>query len=243
MGGLNWSIPVIDAKFWAMLGQILFINLILFRDNAVVIAMAVNKLAPVQKKWGIILGSSLAALLRVILSGIAFYFLTVPFLRLVSGILILCVVVKLFVDNAEAAPSLETAILTILIADYAISSDIVLAVTGAANGGMFLILIGFVAGIPLAVFWSAFYSMLMNRFPILFTIGAAILGLVGGDMIIGDKWIVGLFGEGRPSSVIQWAVKIFFAVAVIVVGKLIIKKGGGHGDKSKDFNAPAQPDL
>jgi len=246
MGDLNWAIPAIDAKFWAMLGQIMFINLILSGDNAVVIALAVNKLEPTQKKWGIILGSGLAVVLRIILTGFAVVLLTIPLLKIIGGGLILWIAVKLFTEghdeNVQAAGSLRAAVQTILIADLVMSIDNVLAVAGAANGGMFLIIIGLVTSIPIVIFGSALLSALMQRFPIIVTFGAAILGKVGGEMIITDHLIEKTF---HPSKYVEWGFQIFFAIAVVVVGKLLIKKGGddhGDGDKSKDFNAPTQPE-
>jgi YjbE family integral membrane protein len=264
MEGLDWTIPAIDAAFWTRFWAIMVINLILSGDNAVIIAMAVNKLPPKQKKWGIILGSALAVVLRIILTGFAVVLLTIPFLKLIGGILILYIAVKLFAEgheeNVEASPSLMKAVWTILIADFIMSVDNVLAVAGAADGGMFLIIIGLVTSIPLVVFGSALLSALMNRFPIIITIGAAILGYVGADLILGDKIIVNLFHEGGPfanlnwgeivietkkihgvmtevatkefKGFIAWPFKIFFMFAVIFAGKFLMKKGGGHKPES-----------
>ena len=256
MEGLDWTIPAINAEFWTRFWAIMLINLILSGDNAVIIAMAVNKLPPVQKKWGIILGSGLAVVLRVILTGFAVVLLTIPFLKLIGGFLILWIAVKLFAEghdeNVEASPNLMKAVWTILIADFVMSVDNVLAVAGAADGGMVLIVIGLVTSIPLVVFGSAILSALMNRFPIIITIGAAILGYVGADLILGDRIIVNLFHEGGAfanlnwgeieikiktihgvekevatkifKGFIAWPFKIFFTVGVIVAGKLIMKK-------------------
>ena len=248
MGELNWAIPAINAAFWGQLGTIIFVNLILSGDNAVVIALAVNKLDPVQKKWGIILGSGLAVVLRVILTGFAVFLLTIPFLKIVGGALILWIAVKLFTEghdeNIQAAGNLRAAVQTILIADLVMSIDNVLAVAGAANGGMFLIIIGLVTSIPIVIFGSALLSALMQRFPIIVTLGAAVLGKVGGEMIITDYWVHNTF---HPHKYLDWGFQIFFAIAVVVVGKVLMKKGGGDhgegdGDKSKDFNAPTQPE-
>jgi len=232
MGELNWAMPAIDAVFWAQLAQIMLINLILSGDNAVVIALAVNKLEPKQKKWGIILGSGLAVVLRIILTGFAVYLLTIPFLKIVGGVLILWIAVKLFAEgheeNVEAAGSLKAAVWTILVADLVMSIDNVLAVAGAANGGMVLIIIGLVTSIPIVIFGSALLSALMQRFPIIITIGAAILGKVGGEMIITDAWVHKTF---HPHKYVDWGIQIFFAIAVIVVGKLVMKKGA---PKSED---------
>ena len=237
MEELNWAMPAIDAMFWSRLGQIMLVNLILSGDNAVIIAMAVNKLEPKLKRWGIILGSGLAVILRIILTGIAVYLLTIPFLKVVGGALILWIAVKLFAEgheeNVEAAGSLKAAVWTILVADLVMSIDNVLAVAGAAGGGMILIIIGLVTSIPIVVFGSTILSALMQKFPIIITIGAAILGKVGGEMIITDAWVhktfhpdayvVNLFNKDIPY--IDWGIQIFFAIGVIVVGKMLMKKG------------------
>ena len=231
----------------------MLINLILSGDNAVIIALAVNKLPPVQKRWGIILGSGLAVVLRIILTGFAVILLTIPFLKIVGGALILWIAVKLFAEgheeNVEAAGNLRAAVQTILIADLVMSIDNVLAVAGAAKGGMFLIMIGLVTSIPLVVFGSALLSSLMQRFPIIITIGAAILGKVGGEMIITDHWVHNTFHPesytinlfSRDIAYIDWGIQIFFAIAVIVVGKLIMKKGGDHKPE-EGADAPVQPE-
>ncbi|MCL1926364.1 MAG: TerC family protein [Syntrophorhabdaceae bacterium] len=229
MGDLNWAMPAIDGVFWAQLGQIMLINLILSGDNAVIIALAVNKLEPVQKKWGIILGSGLAVVLRIILTGFAVVLLTIPFLKVVGGILILWIAVKLFAEgheeNVEAAGSLKAAVWTILVADLVMSIDNVLAVAGAANGGMVLIIIGLVTSIPIVIFGSTLLSALMQKFPIIITIGAMILGKVGGEMIITDSWVHNKF---HPSKYVDWGFQIFFALAVVAVGKLWMKRSSGH---------------
>jgi YjbE family integral membrane protein len=221
--------PAIDGVFWSRLFQIMLVNLILSGDNAVIIAMAVNKLDPKQKRWGIILGSGLAVVLRVILTGFAVMLLTIPFLKVVGGLLILWIAVKLFAEgheeNVEAAGSLKAAVWTILVADLVMRIDNVLAVAGAAGGGMILIMIGLVTSIPIVIFGSTILSALMQRFPIIITIGAAILGKVGGEMIITDAFIQKTF-HWAHSKPVEYGVQIFFAIAVIVVGKLVMKKGG-----------------
>lgn len=246
MGELNWAMPAIDTVFWAQLGQIMLINIILSGDNAVVIALAVNKLSPQQKKWGIILGSGLAVVLRILLTGVAVFLLTIPFLKIVGGVLILWIAVKLFAEgheeNVEAAGSLKAAVWTILIADLVMSIDNVLAVAGAANGGMVLIIIGLVTSIPIVIFGSTLLSALMQKFPIIITIGAAILGKVGGEMIITDAWvhktfhpdayIINLFNRDIPY--IDWGIQILCAIGVIIVGKLIMKKSGDHKEEGSE---------
>ena len=251
---LNWAVPAIDAAFWGRLGAIMVINLILSGDNAVVIAMAVSKLPPAQKKWGFILGSVSTIALRIVLASFVVYLLMIPFLKLAGGVLVLCMAVKLFIEGheegIEAAPGVWAAVWIILVADFVMSVDNVLSVACVADGGMFLILIGFVAGIPLVFLGSALLSSLVNRFPISITVAAAVLSYVGADMVMGDKWVIGLFTEGGAfahldwveaviaaehdieewgmKGLIAWPVKIFVTVGVIVAGELWLKKGAGH---------------
>jgi len=229
-----------DPAFYTALMSIFVINIILSGDNAVIIAMAVNKLEKKQKMWGIILGSGFAVLLRIILTVFAVKLLDVQFLKIIGGVLILWIAVKLFAEgheeNVEAAGSLTKAIWTILIADLVMSIDNVIAIAGAAQPAgdamLFLIVIGLVTSIPLVIGGSALLSSLMQKYPIIITIGAAILGKVGGEMIITDKWVMNTFFDGHhPNKYLSWGVEIFFAIAVIVVGKLVMKKGG---HKSED---------
>ena len=214
-----------DAAFWSGLLQILIINLILSGDNAVVIALAVRGLEPKSRKWGIILGSLLAVVLRVVLVAFAVALLKVPFLKLVGGALILWIAVKLFTEghgdeHVEASGNILEAVKVILIADIVMSVDNVLAIAGAASGNMFLIIIGLATSIPLIVGTSALLTMLMDKYPIIITIGAAVLGKVGGEMMITDHWVHTKF---HPSHAVDIGVQVFFTIGVVVVGKMLLK--------------------
>ena len=214
-----------DAAFWAGLMQILIINIILSGDNAVVIALACRGLEPKMRKWGIILGSLLAVLLRVVLVAFAVALLKVPFLKLVGGALILWIAVKLFTEghgdeHVEQSASVWQAVKVILIADLVMSIDNVLAIAGAASGNMLLIIIGLATSIPLIVGTSALLTMLMDKYPIIITIGAAILGKVGGEMMITDAWVHNTF---HPPHWVDGTVQIVFTIGVVVVGKTLLK--------------------
>ncbi|MGD8352704.1 MAG: TerC family protein [Pseudomonadota bacterium] len=214
-----------DAAFWSGLMQILIINIILSGDNAVVIALAVRGLEPKMRKWGIILGSLLAVVLRIVLVAFAVALLKVPFLKLVGGALILWIAVKLFTEghgdeDVEEAQGIWQAVRVILVADLVMSIDNVLAIAGAASGNMFLIIVGLATSIPLIVGTSALLTMLMDKYPIIITIGAAILGKVGGEMMITDQWVHETF---HPSHAVDVGVEIFFTIAVVVVGKILLK--------------------
>jgi YjbE family integral membrane protein len=219
-GWISW-----DAAFFSGLVQILIINLILSGDNAVVIALAVRGLEPRARKWGIILGSLLAVLLRVVLTAFAVVLLTIPLLKLVGGILILWIAVKLFTEghgdeDVESSGNIWQAVKVILIADLVMSIDNVLAIAGAASGNMFLIIIGLGTSIPLIVGTSALLTMLMDKYPIIITIGAAVLGKVAGEMIITDPWVHSTF---HPSHTVDIAVQVIFTIGVVVLGKALLK--------------------
>ncbi len=223
LGVFGWFAT--DAAFFTGLMQIMIINIILSGDNAVVIALAVRGLAPKQRKWGIILGSALAVVLRIVLVAFAVALLTVPFLKLVGGALILWIAVKLFTEghgdeNVAESAGIWQAVRVILIADLVMSIDNVLAIAGAASGNMFLIIIGLATSIPLIVGTSALLTMLMDKYPIIITIGAAILGKVGGEMMITDHWVETTF---HPSHAVDIGVQIFFTIGVVVLGKMLLK--------------------
>ncbi len=214
-----------DAAFFSGLVQIMIINIILSGDNAVVIALAVRGLEPRMRKWGIILGSLLAVVLRIVLVAFAVALLKVPFLKLVGGALILWIAVKLFTEghgdeDVEAAAGVWQAVRVILIADLVMSIDNVLAIAGAASGNMFLIILGLATSIPLIVGTSALLTMLMDKYPIIITLGAAILGKVGGEMMITDQWVHETF---HPSHAVDIGVQVFFTIGVVVVGKALLK--------------------
>jgi len=210
--------------FYSGVLSIIFINIILSGDNAVIIAMAVNKLEKKQRMWGIILGSGLAVVLRIILTLFAVKLLAIPFLKVVGGVLILWIAVKLFTEGHEeevqAGGSIAEAIKTILVADLVMSIDNVLAVAGAAKGNNFLVIFGLVTSIPLVIGGSTLLSSLMQKYPIIITLGAMVLGKVGGEMIITDPWVVGKFA---PHKYVIWGFEILFAIAVVVVGKYLLK--------------------
>ncbi|MEW6113986.1 MAG: TerC family protein [Thermodesulfobacteriota bacterium] len=212
-----------DWDFLARLGSIIVIDLILAGDNAVVIAMAVRMLPPHQRKKGILFGAGAAVVLRVLCTFFVAQMLTINFLKMAGGALILWIAVKLFVEGApehgvdREAKNIWQAIKIIVIADITMSLDNMLAVGGASGGNLFLLLFGLGLSIPFIVFTSNLLSMLMDKYPIIIYIGAAILGKVGGEMIITDPFVVGLLS---PSTWVQYGVEAIMAVGVILVGKL-----------------------
>jgi YjbE family integral membrane protein len=191
-------------------------------DNAVVIAMAVRSLSRKSRKWGIILGSGIAVVLRVVLTFFVAQLLEVPFIKLAGGIFIAWIGVKLFVEGVPERPDQEAktlfqAMWLIVVADITMSTDNVLAVAGASHGNPFLLFFGLALSIPFVVFTSNLLSMLMDRYPIIIYIGAAILGRVAAEMIFTDPFVE------RWLSLPTWlkySLEALLAGGVIIVGKV-----------------------
>jgi len=177
---------------------IVWIDIVLAGDNAVVIALAVRNLPEKQRKLGIILGAGAAVGLRASLTVVTTQLLTIPYLKLIGGIMILWIAFKLLRQgeqghgtDKQGAQGVWQAVWMILIADLTMSLDNVMAVGGAARGSYALIVFGLMLSIPLVVFGSNLISKLMARFQIIVFIGAAILGKVGGEMIFTDSIVAG----------------------------------------------------
>ncbi len=214
-----------DWVFVSAFLSIVVIDLILAGDNAVVIAMAVRNLGPGQRRKGILLGAGAAVLLRVGLTFFIAQLLLINYLKLGGGILILWIAVKLLIEGAPTegaeknVSTLGQAIRLIVIADITMSTDNMLAVAGASHGNLFLLLFGLGLSIPFIVFTSGLLAMLMDKYPIVIYIGAAILGKVGGEMMITDSVVYNYF---NPSNAVVYAAESIFALGVLAVGKLLI---------------------
>jgi YjbE family integral membrane protein len=224
--------------------SIVLIDLILAGDNAVVIAMAVRSLPKSQRKKGIIFGAGAAIGLRVILTFFIAQLLMVSFLKLAGGALILWIAVKLFVEGVpeenleREATTMVQAMKLIVVADITMSTDNMLAVAGASHGNIFLLLFGLGLSIPFIVFTSNLLSMLMDKYPIIVYIGAAILGKVGGEMMITDPVIAGWL---HPGKVLQYCVEGSFAVGVLVTGKLWLKWKVSRAEKKTGSHENTEP--
>jgi YjbE family integral membrane protein len=230
-------------EFLAAFLSITLIDLVLAGDNAVVIAMAVQNLQGKQRKWGIILGAAAAVLLRVAATFVCAQLLLIQFVKFVGGAVIIWIAVKLLLMGAKeeegshkTAGSISQAIWIIVIADISMAIDNMLAVAGACHGNLFLLLFGLVLSIPLVVGGAGLLSMLMSRYPIILTIGAAILGKVGGEMMITDPFIENLLHPGKP---LEYGVMIFFVIVVIGTPKLILKRRKAKAAKEKGMTGPA----
>jgi YjbE family integral membrane protein len=185
-----------STAFWFALIQIIGINIVLSGDNAVVIALAARSLPPQQQKQAILWGSGAAVVMRIVLTVVAVELLRLPYLKLVGAVLLLWIAVKLLMPEHEgegagkAVSSLASAVKTILIADLVMSLDNVIAVAAAAKGSLTLLIIGLAVSIPLVIFGSTMLLKLMERWPIIITIGAALLGWVAGEMAVTDPLII-----------------------------------------------------
>jgi YjbE family integral membrane protein len=220
-----------DMHFVMGIVSIIVIDLILAGDNAVVIAMAVRRLPKPHRITGIIFGAGAAVLLRVVFTFFVSQLLQIIFLKLIGGIVILWIAIKLFVEGGvekgtdNEVATIGQAVRLIVIADITMSTDNILAIAGASRGNLFLLFFGLALSIPLVVFTSNVLSVLMDKYPIIILLGAAVLGRVGGEMMITDSWVEGLI---HPGKIVEYGVQIFFAVGVIVVGKLWIQWKNSH---------------
>ena len=189
--------------------------------------MAVRSLPKEQRRKGIIYGSLAAVLLRVVLTFFVAQLLGMNYVKLVGGIIIVWIAVKLFVEDEEAverhkeAATLWHAIKLIIIADITMALDNMLAVGAASHGNLYLLIFGLGLSIPLIVFTSSLLSLLMDKFPIIIYIGAALLGKIGGEMIITDPIISGLIA---PTKLVTYSIELFCAIGVIVVGRLWVRR-------------------
>ena len=181
-----------STDFWLGLTLIIWINIILSGDNAVVIALAARSLPPEQQKKAIMFGSGAAVVLRIGLTVVAAKLMTLEYLQIIGGLLLLWIGAQLLEaeeeseEEASAHSNLFAAIRTILIADLVMSLDNVIAVAAAAKGDQVLLIIGLAISIPMVIFGSTLMIKLMERFPIIITLGAALIGWVGGETVASD---------------------------------------------------------
>jgi len=238
-GWLGWI--SFDYTFLSALLSIVLIDLVLAGDNAVVIALAVRNLPGKTKTWGIILGAGAAVLLRVICTMFVAQMLRIPLLKFIGGALIAWIAVKLLTqehgeEKVDQASNLIEAIKLIVIADIVMSLDNMLAVGGASKGNMFLLLFGLGLSIPLVVGTSSLLSMLMAKYPIIVVLGSAVLGKVAGEMITTDALVQKWFAFPHYVTYIAEAT---FAVGVVVLGKLIMRKRKALKEAAEEAALPA----
>lgn len=216
-----------QGEFAMALVQIIWINILLSGDNAVVIALACRSLPPHQQKLGIILGTAPAVVLRIVFTIFIVYLLQIPLLKLIGGLLLLWIAYKLLVPDEEGehavsgGNSMMEAIKTIVIADAVMSLDNVIAIAAAAKGDLILLVLGLSISIPLIVFGSTIVLKLINRYPMLVTFGAALLGFIAGEVIVSDPLLHDWLSHGYPA--LYMAAPYFGAVGVVSVGLLAIR--------------------
>src|SRR3954464_5015263 len=228
-----------DPVLWAALLKIIGVNIVLSGDNAVVIALAARSLPAKQQKQAIFWGSGAAIVLRIVLTLFAVALLALPWLKLVGSVLLFWIGVKLLVPEDEdpdisASDNMLQAIKTILIADLVMSLDNVIAVAAAAGGHWALMIIGLAISIPLVIFGATLLIKLMERFPVIITLGAGLIGWVAGEMLVADGalkgWLegMGVQYKGEHPQVAGVSLELIAAAAgfilVIALGKWLARR-------------------
>jgi YjbE family integral membrane protein len=246
---MDFMAEIQTPAFWAGLLAIIWVNVILSGDNAVVIALAARSLPAHQKKQAVFWGAGAAVLLRIVLTIVAGELLKLPFLKIIGGLLLLWIAVKLLMpedggDDVEGPGNLIQAIKTILIADLVMSLDNVIAVAAAAKGSILLLVLGLAISIPLVVFGATLLMKLMERFPMIITLGAAILGWVAGEMLITDPLVVDWIDANLRwihfrLPEISW-MEIIGAVLVVALGKWLAARAERGKEKVADLAAENQ---
>jgi len=230
---------LVSQAFWIGLLKIIGVNVILSGDNAVVIALAARSLPPHQQKKAVFWGAGAAVVLRIILTIFAAALLALPWLKLVGSLLLFWIGTKLLIpedgdDDIKASDQLLAAIKTILIADLVMSLDNVIAVAAAAGGHMGLLIIGLAISIPLVIFGATLLIKLMERFPVIITLGAGLIGWVAGEMLVADHalagWLTSLgvaYRDDKP-YVAGYSLELIAAAAgfilVIALGKWLARR-------------------
>ncbi len=221
------------AHFWVAVGQIILIDILLGGDNAVVIALACRSLPPEQRAKGIIWGTAGAIILRVILIAFALALLAVPYLKIVGAVLLIWIGVKLLIpeeedehSNIQSSDKLWGAVKTVIVADLVMSVDNVIAIAGAAQGAgeehqLALVIFGLLVSIPIIVWGSQLVLKLMDRFPMIITLGGMLLGWIAGTMAHTDPAVVDYLPQEK---VWNYAFGIAGALLVLIAGKIAVKK-------------------
>ncbi len=218
-----------DPTFWVALLQIIGVNIVLSGDNAVVIALAARSLPPKQQKRAVLWGSGAAVAMRIALTIVAVELLRLPYLKLIGAALLLWIGIQLLLpekEDGEGGASANTgmisAIRTILIADLVMSLDNVIAVAAAAKGDLMLLVLGLLISIPMVIFGSTLLMKFMERWPIIITIGAALLGWVAGEMAVGDpsvkEWV------DTNAGWLHYAAPALGAVLVVLIGRWLASR-------------------
>ena len=213
--------------------QIILIDILLGGDNAVVIALACRNLAPKQRMQGILWGTAGAIILRVVLIAFALTLLAIPFLKIIGALLLLWIGVKLLLPeddghgNIKGGTSIASAVKTIIVADFVMSLDNVIAIAGAAQNAhdghqIGLVAFGLIVSVPIIIWGSTLVLKLIDRYPLVVTFGAGLLGWIAGGMFITDVVVENQFGP-QPSTV-KIAAEVIGALLVILVGRWLASR-------------------
>jgi len=215
------------TAFWIAVPQIVLLNVLLSGDNAVVIAMACRRLPPRQRFWGILIGAGTAAVLLIIFAGVVASLLVLPYVKLIGGLALIYIAVKLLIpedrDNneVEAATHLWRVVRIVAVADVIMSLDNIIAVAAVARGNLALLAIGLAVSIPIILAGAALITALLDRFPILVWAGAALLGWIAGEIIATDPAVSGYLTAELGETVarqIEMAAAGAGAILVIALG-------------------------
>ena len=232
-GKLEYIWDLLVNLHWAAVGQIIMIDILLGGDNAVVIAMACRNLPHEQRNKGVFWGTAGAIALRVILITFAVMLLDLPFLKVEGGLLLLWIGIKLLIpeydshEKIEGSSKLLGAVKTIIVADFVMSFDNVIAIAGAAQQAheahqTLLIIFGLLVSVPFIVFGSQVVLRLLDRFPIIIYFGGGLLGWIAGGMVVSDGYVATHWPEFSFTA--HYPACVGFALIVIVVGHFLAKK-------------------
>ena len=223
-----------DPLMWTALCKIAVINIVLSGDNAVVIAMACRSLDPRQQRNAFLVGAAGIVVLMTVLTAFAALLMTLPYIQLVGSVLLFWIGIKLLLpedgeEDIKGHSHFWSAVKTIIIADIIMSLDNVLGMAGAARGHLGLLFVGLVITMPLILFGSALLMRLMERFPSLVTIGAALLGFVAGEMAISDLAVKDYIEAHLPF--LETAAPIAGALFVVLAGKVLSRRTQGAAEE------------
>lgn len=226
----QFQVEMQQPTFWVAVGKIIWINVLLSGDNALVIAMACRGLPPHQRTWGLILGAAAAVILRIIFTGIVATLMELPYLKLIGGLALIVIAAKLLVpekedeDGVSSASNLWAAVQIVVVADIVMSLDNVIAVAAAANGSVPLLILGLAISVPLIVAGAALIMAVLEKLPVLVWLGAGLLGWIAGEVIATDPavapWLASAFAGGLGPALDS---------AITSVGLKAQFGPGGHG--------------
>ncbi len=228
-------IEFLQSLHWGSLFQIVLIDILLGGDNAVVIALACRNLPKQQRMQGILWGTAGAIILRVVLIFFALTLLGIPFLKVVGAVLLLWIGIKLLIPdddahgNIQGASSIWAAVKTIIVADFVMSLDNVIAIAGAAQNAhldhqLGYVVFGLLLSVPIIIWGSTLVLKLIDRFPVVVTLGGALLGWIAGGMLVTDAFVENQFGV--IASPVKLGVEIVCALLVVAVGKGLASRKG-----------------